>query len=80
LMVAIAMAMAALGGAWWPLLITPKFMQTFGHFFPSAWAMDAFQDIIVRGASLSDVALHVSIMMAFALVFFILGIWRLKFE
>ena len=75
-----AMAMAALGGAWWPMAITPKFMQTLGHLFPSAWAMEAFQDIILRGATLNDVLPQVGVLLGYATLFFALGVWRLKFE
>lgn len=79
-MVGASMAMAALGGAWWPISITPGFMQTLGHLFPSAWAMDAFQDIILRGATAVDVLPQAAILLGYAVVFFTLGVWRLKFE
>jgi ABC-2 type transport system permease protein len=79
-MVGASMAMAALGGAWWPISITPRFMQTLGHLFPSAWAMNAFQAIILRGATLADVLPEVGILLGYAALFFALGVWRLKFE
>jgi len=80
IMVGAAMAMAALGGAWWPITITPPFMQTLGHFFPSAWAMDAFQAIILQGATFSDVLPQAGILLGYAAVFFALGVWRFEFE
>lgn len=80
IMIGAAMAMAALGGAWWPISITPAAMQTLGHLFPSAWAMDAFTEIIVLGAGLPQVLLEAGILLAYAVVFFALGVWRLKFE
>jgi ABC-2 type transport system permease protein len=80
IMVGAAMAMAALGGAWWPITITPEWMQTLGHAFPSAWAMDAFQAIILQGATLGEVLPQAGILLGYAVVFFALGVWRLKFE
>jgi ABC-2 type transport system permease protein len=79
-MVGVSMAMAALGGAWWPIAITPSFMQTLGHLFPSAWAMDAFQAIILRGGTLAEVWQESVILLAYAAAFFALAVWRLRFE
>ena len=69
----LAIVMAALGGAWWPLSIAPQFMQTLGRLTPVAWAMDGFQQLISRGGGLEDVLLHLAILSGFALVFFMLG-------
>ena len=75
-----AMVMAALGGAWWPISITPPFMQSLGHIFPSAWAMDAFQAIILQGATFGEVLPQAGILLGYAVIFFTLGVWQLKFE
>ncbi|MEM7029702.1 MAG: ABC transporter permease [Chloroflexota bacterium] len=80
IMIASSMAMAALGGAWWPIEIVPPFMKTLGHFFPSAWAMGGFVDIILRGAGVMDVLLPSTVLLGFAVLFFGLGIWRFRYE
>ncbi len=80
MMVAASMVMGALGGAWWPLDIVPDFMRTAGHFFPSAWAMDGFQAVILRGASPAAVLLPTVALLGFAALFFGLGVWRFKYE
>ena len=80
LMIGSSMMMAALGGAWWPLDITPPFMQRLGHLFPSAWAMDGFQAVILRGAGVAGVAQPALVLFGFAAVFFALGIWRFRYE
>jgi len=79
-MIASSMVMAALGGAWWPMDITPSWMQTLGHFFPSAWAMDGFHAIILRGAGVSEIMLPALVLLGFAILFFSLGIWRFRYE
>ena len=76
----LAMVLAALGGAWWPLSIAPQFMQTLGRLTPVAWAMDGFQQLISRGGGLEDVLLHLVILSGFALVFFMLGLRNFRFR
>jgi ABC-2 type transport system permease protein len=72
--------LAAMGGAWFPLEITGKTFSTIGHLLPTAWAMDGFQNIILRGLGLSSVFLPAGILVGYAVVFFGLAIWRLEME
>lgn len=44
--VMITMALAALGGAWWPIEITPEWMQTLALIIPTGWAMDAMHNLV----------------------------------
>lgn len=71
---------SALGGAWFPLEITGKTFSAIGHTMPSAWAMDGFQNIILRGLGLASVVRPVLIMLAYALLFFVLAVRRFRFE
>jgi len=71
---------SALGGAWFPLEFTGKAFAAIGHLTPSAWAMDGFQNIIMRGLGLSSVLLPVGILLAYAAAFFALAVWRFRFE
>jgi ABC-2 type transport system permease protein len=80
LTVLFSMLMAALGGAWWPLEITPQSYQTAVKVLPSTWAMLGFQDVIVRGQGPEGVALEAVVLLLFAAVFFTVGIWRFRYE
>ncbi len=71
---------SALGGAWFPLDITGEAFSKIGHLMPTAWAMDGFQNIIIRGMGLNSVMLPAGIIMAYGVVFFGLAVWRFKFE
>jgi ABC-2 type transport system permease protein len=71
---------AALGGAWFPLEFTSKTFSAIGHLTPTAWAMDGFQNILIRGLGLSSVWLPVGILLAYAAAFFALAVWRFQFE
>ncbi len=71
---------AALGGAWFPLEVTGRTFAAIGHLLPSAWAMDAFQNIVLRGQGLASVVTPVLVLAGYAVVFFGLAAWRLRFE
>lgn len=47
--VMITMALAALGGAWWPIEITPDWMQTVAIIIPTGWTMDAMHNLVNFG-------------------------------
>ena len=76
----IILPMAALGGAWWPLDIVPPWMQTFGHLFPTAWAMDGFTDLITRGLGTTDILLEAGVLLLYGIVFMAIGVWRFRYE
>jgi ABC-2 type transport system permease protein len=71
---------SALGGAWFPLDITGRAFAAIGHLMPTAWAMDGFENIIVRGLGLNSVLLPAGILLAYAVAFFGLAVWRFRFE
>jgi ABC-2 type transport system permease protein len=74
--VGLAMGLSALGGAWYPMEITPPIYQQLVKVLPSTWAMGAYTDLLVRGASLRDVLPAVGILLGFAVVFTSLGLLR----
>jgi len=41
-----SLALAALGGCWWPIEITPDWMQTLAGLLPTGWIMDAMHQLI----------------------------------
>jgi ABC-2 type transport system permease protein len=69
---------SALGGCWFPLESTGSVFSLIGHLMPSAWAMDGFQNIVIRGLGFSSVLLPTAILMSYALAFFGLAVWRFK--
>jgi hypothetical protein len=52
----VAILLAALGGAWWPLEITPPAYQTLVKALPTTWTMTGFNDVTVRGQGAGRVA------------------------
>ena len=75
-----SMLLAALGGAWWPLEITPQSYQTAVQVLPTTWAMQGFGDVILRGQGASGVVLETGVLLGFATLFFLVGVLRFRFE
>lgn len=67
--VPLGIGLGMLGGCMWPLEIVSPTMNTIGHFTPHAWAMDAFIDLIGKGATVADIALPLTMLAGFAAVF-----------
>ncbi len=72
----LAMFLAAIGGAWWPLEITPPLYQQVVQVFPTTWAMRAYTRILAQGAGVQALWLELSVLLGFALFFFTLGVLR----
>lgn len=62
-----SMVMAAFGGCWWPMEILSDQLKTFGHLFPTAWAMDALHQLISFGADIRHILPELGILFLFAL-------------
>ncbi|SNB72364.1 ABC transporter permease [Thermoflexus hugenholtzii] len=80
LTVLLLLTMSALGGCFVPRFVMPDWLQTLGLLTPHAWALDAYQDLLVRGYGLQEVWPKVGALTAFAAAFFGLGVWRFRFD
>ena len=78
--IVVMLLLSGLGGAWMPLEFTSKTFQTVGHLLPTAWAIDGFENIVVRGLGLDSVLFPAAIVLGFAIVFFVTAVWRFRFE
>lgn len=75
----LALSLAPLGGAWWPIEIMPDFMKTIAHLSPIAWAMDGFRDIMWFNGGLMDILPEVGVLTAAAAVLFMIGARTFKY-
>lgn len=69
---------SALGGTWFPLETSSGAFATLGKLTPSSWAMTGLQNILIRGLGLESVWLAVGILLAYAIFFFVLAVWRFR--
>lgn len=76
----LVVTMAALGGVMVPRFVMPKFMQTVGLISPHAWALTAYQDVLVRGYDVTRILPEVAALIGFAVVFFGVALWRFKWD
>jgi ABC-2 type transport system permease protein len=76
----LTLTMSALGGCLMPTYIMPSFLQTLSRFIPHAWAMQGFQDVLVRGYGLAGILPEAGILLGFAGLFFLIGVWRFRFD
>jgi len=76
--VGLSMGMAALGGAWYPMEITPPLYRQVVQILPSTWAMRAYTDLLARGADVERVLPYVGVLLGFALVFALVGTLRFQ--
>jgi len=55
-------------------------MKTLSLFTPHAWALAGYHDIIIRGLGMKDVVTEVFILLGFASFFFVIALWRFRFD
>lgn len=73
----LVMAMAALGGCWWPLEIVPAWMRKIAFFLPTGWGYDALNRVMALNASLPQIATHLAVLLGIAAITLPLSIRRL---
>jgi ABC-type Na+ efflux pump permease subunit len=76
----LTLTLAPLGGAWWPMSVSPKFMQIIGHVSPVGWAMDGFTALTYEGAHLADVWIPLVVLLGMAVVAFLIAIPRFRYQ
>ena len=73
----LVMAMAALGGCWWPLEIVPAWMRKIAFFLPTGWGYDALNRVMALNATLPQIATHLAVLLGIAAITLPLSIRRL---
>ena len=73
-----SLVLAPLGGSWWPLFITPPFMQSLGRLTPHGWANGGLNKLMLFGAEFTDVGPEMIALVVFAAVFLSMALWRFR--
>jgi ABC-2 type transport system permease protein len=74
--VTISMAMAAIGGCWWPLDFEPGWMRELARWMPTTWTMQAFNDLMIRNQPPSAALRPLAAMMGIGMIFLVAGLIR----
>ena len=69
---------SGLGGTWFPLEASGGAFAAIGKTMPSYWAMNGYQNILIRGLGLDSVWTAVGMLSAYAVFFFLLAVWRFR--
>ena len=73
-----SLVLAPIGGSWWPLFITPPFMQSLARLTPHGWANDGLNKLMLFGAEFVDVVPSMAALLVFAAVFMSVALWRFR--
>ena len=71
-----SLTLAPIGGCWWPLFITPDWMQTLAKITPHGWADIGFNKLMLYGAEFGDVAAEMVALVLFGVLFATVALWR----
>ena len=74
------LVMGVISGCLMPRMFLPESVQKFSYITPHAWALTAYQDLMLRGRSLTDVLPSILAVIGFGVVFYIIALARFRFE
>jgi len=72
--------LGTLGGSIIPYFILENMLGPIPKALPHYWANRALDNIMVRGMGLADVRIELMALLGFAIVFFLVGLWRFDFD
>ena len=75
-----ANALAALGGCWWPIEITPAWMQALQKLLPTGWTMDALHKLISFHAGAMSAVPNVVTLIVATVVVAWLAVRRFRYQ
>ena len=75
-----ANVLAALGGCWWPIEVTPEWMQAIQKMIPTGWTMDALHKLISFQAGPMSVVPNVVLLVLAAAIVAFLAARRLQYQ
>jgi ABC-2 type transport system permease protein len=76
----LVLTLAAIGGVMVPRFAMPEFMQTLGVISPHAWALNAYQDILMRGYGIAEILPECAVLLAMAVVMFGVTVRKFKWD
>jgi ABC-type multidrug transport system permease subunit len=74
--VTLSMAIAAIGGCWWPLDFEPSWMRAVALLAPTTWTMQAFNDLMIRNQPASATLWPLTMTLALGMLFLVAGLLR----
>ena len=69
-----------LAGSFVPVFLFPEGIEKLARFVPHYWANQAYYGLIFRGQTLTGIWPDIAALLVFTLVFFLIGLWRFRFD
>jgi ABC-type multidrug transport system permease subunit len=70
----VIVTMAAVGGCWWPIDLEPQWMRGVALAFPTTWAMEAFNDLMIRRRTWDAAVVPAVVLVAYGLAYLAVGL------
>ena len=70
----VVLTMAAVGGCWWPIDLEPRWMRSVALAFPTTWAMEAFNDLMIRRRSADAAYVPTGVLFAYGAAYLAIGL------
>ena len=74
----VIMSMAAIGGCWWPIDLEPRWMRTIALALPTTWAMESFNDLMIRLRGIDAALKPTAVLVAYGLAYLAIGLWLFR--
>ena len=68
------------GGAFIPAFVLGDFLNAIGKIVPQYWALQAYNNLMIRGQGMGDILPELGILLGFTIIFFVIGLLRFKFD
>jgi ABC-2 type transport system permease protein len=68
------------GGAFIPNFLLGDFLNAIGKVVPHYWAMQAYNNLMIRGTGVAEILPELGILAVFVAVFFVVGLLRIRFD
>jgi ABC-2 type transport system permease protein len=68
------------GGAFIPGFLLGDFLNAVGKVVPHYWAMQAYNDLMIRGTGVAEILPYLGVLALFVVVFFVVGLMRIRFD
>ncbi len=70
----VILTMAAIGGCWWPIDLEPGWMRSVALAFPTTWAMEAYNDLMIRRETAAAVVRATVVLFAYGAAGLVVGL------
>jgi ABC-2 type transport system permease protein len=80
LSIALGMVMGLLGGCMFPLELFPPAVANAVKILPTTWAMMGMTQLTIYNGGLIQILPNAAVLFGFSMVFFVVGVWRFRYE